>query len=148
VILHVRRHYLPNDTVVTVDDHGDPHQVPAEPGTVSEPGLVIYRFGVGLFYANAARLVEEAMALVDVDHPPRWFVLLAEAIDDVDYTGGQTLAELADGLAERGIAFAVAGASDHLREELGRFGVTEKIGANRIFPTITEAVAAFRVSSS
>ena len=29
------------------------------PGTVSEPGLVVYRFGVGLFYANAERLSEE-----------------------------------------------------------------------------------------
>ncbi|MCU7722270.1 SulP family inorganic anion transporter [Actinoplanes sp. KI2] len=148
LILHVRRHYVPRDTVVTVDDRGDPHQIPAEPGAVSEPGLVIYRFGVGLFYANASRLVEEAMALVDVDHPPRWFVLLAEAIDDVDYTGGQTLAELADGLAERNVTFAVVAATDHLREELDRFGVTARIGTGRIFPTITEAVAAFRVSSS
>ena len=144
VVLHVRRHYLPADTVVSLDDEGRPRQVPAEPGAVSEPGLVIYRFGVGLFYANAPRLMDEAMALVDVPDPPRWFVLLGEAIDDLDYTGGQTLAELADSLADRKITFAVAVVSDHLREELGRFGVTERIGAGRIFPTIAEARAAFR----
>ena len=68
---------------------------PAEPGADTEPGLVVYRFGVGLFYANAARFTEEAIALVDVPEPPRWFVLLADAIDDVDYTGGKTLVELA-----------------------------------------------------
>jgi MFS superfamily sulfate permease-like transporter len=86
--------------------------------------------------------------LAEVDPAPRWLVLDAEAIDDVDYTGGQTLAELADGLAERRITFAVAAAGDHLRAELGRFGVTERIGADRIFPTIAEAVTAFRASSS
>ena len=143
VVLHVRRHYLPVDTVVSLDDRGRPRQVPAEPGAVSEPGLVIYRFGVGLFYANAPRLMAEAIALVDVPNPPRWFVLLAEAIDDLDYTGGQTLAELAESLADRKITFAVAAVSDHLREELGRFGVTERI-AGRVFPTIADARAAFR----
>lgn len=139
VLLHVRRHYMPVDTVVSLDDEGRPHQVPAVPGAVTEPGLVIYRFGVGLFYANASRLMDEAMALVDGADQPRWFVLLGEAIDDVDYTGGQTLAELADNLAERKITFAVAAVSDHLREELERFGVRA-----RVFPTVADARAAFR----
>ena len=75
------------------------------PGTVSEPGLVVYRFGVGLFYANAERLSDEVLGLVDVADPPRWFVLDADAIDDVDYTGGKTLLELASTSA-RGIVFA------------------------------------------
>jgi MFS superfamily sulfate permease-like transporter len=148
VILHVRRHYMPIDTVVSLDDQGRPHQVAAEPGAVSEPGLVIYRFGVGLFYANASRLMEEATALVDVPDPPRWFVLLGEAMDDLDYTGGQTLAELADSLAARDITFAVAVVSDHLREELERFGVTERIGAGHIFPTVADAQAAFRADTA
>ena len=72
---------------------------PARSGRPSlEPGLVVYRFGVGLFYANAARLTEEGYRLVDVPEPPRWLVLLADAIDDVDFTGGKTLVELADEL--------------------------------------------------
>ena len=66
------------------------------PGVVTEPGLVVYRFGVGLFYANATRLTEEALELVGGPEPPRWFVLHADAIDDVDYTGGKTLVELAE----------------------------------------------------
>ena len=48
------------------------------------------------------------IALVDVPEPPRWFVLLADAIDDVDFTGGKTLVELAQQLAERKVVFAVA----------------------------------------
>jgi high affinity sulfate transporter 1 len=123
IVLHVRRHYLPRDTIVTWDGHGQVHLEQSTPGVMSEPGLVVYRFGVGLFYANAQRLSDEAFALVDVSDAPRWFVLDAAAIDDVDYTGGETLAELAEQLTARKIVFGVVDATDHLRRELERFGV-------------------------
>ena len=58
VILHVRRHYTPRNRVVTWDADGQLTLSHPEPGTVSEPGLVVYRFAVGLFYANAERLAE------------------------------------------------------------------------------------------
>ena len=108
LILHVKRHYTPRDAVIGWDA-GDRITIrPPTAGTVSEPGLIVYRFGVGIFYANAERLSEEILGLVDVTDPPRWFVLDADAIDDVDYTGGRTLAELAGELHGRGIVFAVA----------------------------------------
>ena len=83
------------------------------------------------------------MGLVDVPDPPRWFVLDASAMDDVDFTGGKTLAELADVLGGRNIVFAVAGASGHLRRELDRFGVTERLGRERYFDTVQDARDAF-----
>ncbi|HEU4354649.1 MAG TPA: SulP family inorganic anion transporter [Actinomycetota bacterium] len=143
LLLHVKRHYSTRDSVVAWDQQGRPEERPPIPGAQSEPGLVVYRFSVGVFYANAARLMEEAMALVDVPEPPRWFVLLADAIDDIDYTGGKTLAELADQLAERGVVFGVAAASDHLWEELDRFGVTERIGREHAFRTLADVREAF-----
>jgi sulfate permease, SulP family len=143
VVLHVRRHYEPHDSVLTWDADGQLKLSPPEPGTVSEPGLVVYRFGVGLFYANAERLAEEVNGLVDIPSPPRWFVLQADAIDDVDYTGGKTLLELVDQLEARGIVFAVVGASAHVRKELDRFGITERIGAARYYDTLRAARDAF-----
>jgi SulP family sulfate permease len=110
---------------------------------VTEPGLVIYRFPVGIFYANAVRLSEEVMSLVNVADPPRWFVLDADAIDDIDDTGAQTLLELADHLKERGIVFAVADVSEDLRRELDRFGLTDKIGPDRYFDSLQAARDAF-----
>jgi MFS superfamily sulfate permease-like transporter len=148
VILHVRRHYAPRDAVVGWDADGQYTTYPPTPGTVSEPGLVIYRFGVGVFYANSERFSEEALGLVDVSDPPRWFVIHAEAIDDLDYTGGKTIAELVDELAERGIVVAVVDASPHLRRELDRFGVTGKIGEHRYYASLAAARDAFRAGSS
>jgi SulP family sulfate permease len=143
VILHVQRHYAPRDQVISWDASGRLSTNPPIPGTVSEPGLVVYRFSVGLFYANAEHFSEEALGLVDVPDPPRWFVLDADAIDDIDYTGGKTVAELVDQLAARRIVFAVAGASARVRDELDRFGITERIGQDRYFDSLPAARAAF-----
>jgi sulfate permease, SulP family len=143
LLVHVQRHYAPHDAVVTWDEQGRFRLAKPTPGTVTEPGLVIYRFPVGIFYANAERLSEEVMGLVNVPDPPRWFVLDADGIDDVDYTGAQTLLELADQLRERGIVFAVAEASDDIRRELDRFGLTDRIGPDRYFDSLHAARDAF-----
>jgi high affinity sulfate transporter 1 len=143
LVLHVRRHYTPADRVVTWDADGGLRWQPATPGMRSEPGLIVYRFAVGVFYANAARLAEEVLGLVDVPDRPRWFVLQADAIDDIDYTGGKTLAEVADQLAGRDIVFAVAGARPAVARQLDRFGVTAKIGPEHIFESIDAARDAF-----
>jgi high affinity sulfate transporter 1 len=146
LIVHVKRHFTPHDAVVRFDEQGHIRLAEPTPGTVTEPGLVIYRFPVGIFYANAVRLSEDAMRLVNVPDPPRWFVLHAEAIDDIDYTGAQTLLELADHLHQRGIVLAVAEASDDLRRELDRFGLTDKIGPDRYLDSLQDAREAFRNS--
>jgi sulfate permease, SulP family len=74
---------------------------------------------------------------------PRWLVLDTDAIDDIDYTGGKTLAELADRLNERGIVFAIADMGLHLRGELDRFGIIGKIGADHYYDGVERARAAF-----
>ena len=143
---HIDRHYRPNDAVVSRDEGGRVTLAAPSPGTVSEPGLVVYRFGVGIFYANAARFSEEVLALVDVPEPPRWFIFLADAVDDVDFTGGQTLVETAEQLEKRGIVFGIADVTDEVRAQLDRYGVTEKIGEDRYFGRLDAAFDAFRAA--
>jgi high affinity sulfate transporter 1 len=143
VVLHVKRHYSPQDAVVGWKPDGALELRKPTPGTVSEPGLVVYRFAVGLFYANAERFSEEILGLTETEPTPRWLVLDADAIDDIDYTGGLTVTEVADQLAARGVVFAVAGASDHVRAELDRYGLTRKIGADRYYDGVQAARSAF-----
>src|SRR5262249_41943648 len=112
----------------------------------SEPGLIVYRFEVGVFYANAGKLAEEVEGLVDVPDPPRWFVLDAVAIDDIDYTGGKTLVEMADQLADRHIVFAIANANHPVRRELALFGVTARIGDAHSFAPAEAARQAFHAT--
>ena len=114
--------------------------------SVSAPGLIVYRFGADVFYANATRLAEEVMGLVNVEKPPRWFVLDADGIDDLDFTAGKTLAELVDHLTERGIVFAVAEVHARVKRQLDLFGVTAKIGEEHVYTTVQDAVEAFEKS--
>jgi MFS superfamily sulfate permease-like transporter len=148
IVLHVRRHYTPHNLVLGLDARGHITTSPPRPGTVSVPGLVIYRFAVGVFYANAERLTEEALGLVDVPDPPRWFVLDAAAIDDVDYTGGKALAELSREFASRGIVFAISNAERRVHRELQRFGVIDEKAGQRWFDGVEDAVAAFHASTA
>jgi high affinity sulfate transporter 1 len=141
---HVRRHYNPHDSVISLDQQGRAVEIPAEPGALTEPGLVVYRFGVGLFYANASRFSTKILALVDVADRPQWLVLLAEAIDDVDFTGGQTLLELAARLHDRGVVFALANVQPEVIHELDRMGLVSLIGPQHIFATVDDAITAFR----
>jgi sulfate permease, SulP family len=144
---HVRRHYRPHDIVLTVSPGGRPMPMPVRPGARTEPGLVVYRFAVGLFYANATRLADEVLTLVGGPEPPRWFVLQADAIDDVDFTGGETLLELARQLAERKIVFAIASPQELVRSQLDRFGFTAAIGPEHVYGTLDDAFDAFHAAS-
>ena len=78
--------------------------------------------------------------------PPRWFVLDGSSIDDIDFTGGKTLAELGAQLRQSGITVAGASIRQAVREELERFDVT-RAGNVRVFDTVDEALAAFRAES-
>jgi MFS superfamily sulfate permease-like transporter len=144
---HVRRHYDAPDGIISRDDEGNTVEMPVSSDVQTETGLVVYRFGVGLFYANSTRLSDHVLALVGVAEPPRWFVLLADAMDDVDFTGGKTLLELAEQLADRNVVFCVA-AADRVMPELERFGIIDAIGAEHVFRSVDDAITAFRATDS
>lgn len=144
LVLHVRRHYRTVDVVLTRNDRGQltTEPVPA-PAAQIVPGLVVYRFGAGVFYANANRLSEEMLGLLAGERPPRWLVLDCAMIDDLDYTGGYTLAEVAGQLRRRGVVLALCEVDDHVRPQLDTFGIAGQVGAEHIFDTVDDAVAAF-----
>ena len=135
LLLHVRRHYAPADAVLAWGADGHVRSVDPAAGVLSEPGLVVYRFGAGIFYANAQHLTDELMELASGDNPPRWIIIDAAAIDDVDFTGGKTLAELSAQLRQQGTTLAFADTRGRVRREIERYGVTgpffDSIGAAR-----------------
>ena len=62
---HVRHSYRPHTMMLAPNATGRWVPVPATPGTETEPGLIVYRFGSDLFYANANRFADEVRALVE-----------------------------------------------------------------------------------
>ena len=149
VIDHLRRSYAPKDAVIVAAGAGHYRALPVASGGQLVPGLVVYRFSSGLYYANANRFHEEVLGIVDGADPAspvRCVVLDAAAVVDVDYTGGLTLKEVVGELHERGATFVVAQVSDEVRTELDRLGMTQLIGADAYFETVGDALIAHQSS--
>jgi SulP family sulfate permease len=144
-LLRIVRHSYRPHTGVFVVNEGDIWQVvPAVPGAVTKPGLVIYRFGAALFYANASLLAEQIRGLVGpTPSPVRWLVVDAEAITNVDYTAARVVLEIHQELADRGVVLVFARVPASLRADLDRHLLTEVIGPTQFFDRLHEAVAAF-----
>jgi sulfate permease, SulP family len=108
------------------------------------PGLLVYRYDAPLFFANAEDFKRRALESIDgADPPVEWFLLNAEANTEVDLTAVDALEEVRKTLAERGIVFALARVKMDLREDLAPTGLIDRIGEDRLFPTLPTAVTAY-----
>jgi high affinity sulfate transporter 1 len=108
------------------------------------PGLTIVRWESGLFFGNSKGFARQVKELVAQTEPkPAWVVFDAEATGDADFTATTMLLELIDTLAQQGVVFGVAEPNGHFQDTLQRAGITAKIGAKRIFPSVDSAVHAY-----
>jgi high affinity sulfate transporter 1 len=120
------------------------HDIDDYPDATLVPGLVVYRYDAPLCFANAENFRHRALAAVDASPTPvEWFVLNAEANVEVDLTAVDALDELRAQLEGRGIVFALARVKQDLRADLAAAGLVDRIGDERIFPTLPTAVQAY-----
>jgi MFS superfamily sulfate permease-like transporter len=149
IVIHVRHSYHPYDRLVTVAPDGSPTSSPIESGTQALPGLVIYRFGAGLYYANATLFTAEIMDLATTADPPlRWLVVSASAMGDIDYSGADSVRAVHEELASRGVTLVFAEVDPLVMRLLDAYGLSDKIGKANMYPTTREAVEAYRRTTS
>jgi MFS superfamily sulfate permease-like transporter len=149
LISHTRRGYSPHNTVLTPTPEGSWRPAPVASGAQAAPGLVVYRFAHDLYYANAQKLLDETLALTEPGgHPVRWLCVDGVAFDDVDFTGGATLVQVAHALRRRQVRLVFANVSDHVRGELDRSGVTELVGAGAYFDDLEQVGREFQRDAS
>jgi sulfate permease, SulP family len=138
----VQHSYHPHTALLVKDENGEWRIRPAVPGAVTEPGLVIYRFGAPLFYANANRFSEEIRGLVEQgSQPVRWLIVDAGPITRIDYTAARVVRQLYSDLARRETRLAFARVEPSLRDDLDRHHLTETIGPAQICDSLHEALA-------
>jgi high affinity sulfate transporter 1 len=144
-LLRVVRHsYRPHTAVLVQDPGGIWQLTPVVPGAVTEPGLVVYRFGAALFYANAGMFAGQIRGLAGPKPSPvRWLVVDAGAITNVDYTAARVVRDLQQDLALRGVELVFAHVQSDLKPDLDRHHLTEAIGADRMFDTLRQALGAY-----
>lgn len=121
------------------------HALADYPGAHQLPGLVVYRYDAPIFFANADDFAHSALRAVEEAEPPvYWFVLNAEAHDEVDWTAADAMELLRASLTERGIVFAMARVKQELRDDLIRIGFLTPASEKYVFPTLPTAVEAYR----
>ena len=142
---HVRHSYSPHTMLLAPDPTGQWVPMPATPGKETEPGLIVYRFGSDLFYANASLFTDEVRTLVKyAPTPVRWFIVDAGPITDIDYSAAQSVRDLLADLARQRVGIVFARVSPYLRSDMDRHNITAVISETRIFTTLHEAIAAVR----
>jgi high affinity sulfate transporter 1 len=123
------------------------HDVSSYPGAEQLPGCVLCRFDAPLIFANARTFREQIRALARSQPPPQWIIVAAEPITDVDTTAADMLEDLDEALNAQSISLIFAEMKDPVREKIERYGLTRTIDPHHFFPTLDDAVAAFRAQS-
>jgi high affinity sulfate transporter 1 len=145
----VRRAYSPKDFLVVVDQDGEPTYLAATPGAESLPGLLVFRFDAELFYANVSLFVDDIQRLIDsAPTPVRWLVLDCSSITDIDYSAGLHLAGLITALHAQKRVFAISDVDPSLIATMKKYGTLDDFDNAHIFPTVQDAVTAFRADTS
>ncbi len=147
IVDHLRHSYSPLNSVLVKSAEGHWQAVPVTPGARTEEGLVVYRFGTSLYYANAAKLLEDVAALVGHGAPLRWMVVDCAAIGDIDYTASTGLSKLVEHLRQRHVRLVLSSVLGPVRQQLDRYGISAALGAGAYYATPGEALEAFHAAA-
>jgi len=121
------------------------HSIERHPDAKTFSGLALYRFNSPITFFNAAYFKQRALAVADAAGPElRWFVIDAIPISDIDVTGVHALRDLEETLEGRGITLIVAGRRTEFLDWLRERGLYRSEHDKRIFPTLRQALRAYR----
>ncbi|WP_419908451.1 SulP family inorganic anion transporter [Hoeflea sp.] len=144
LVVHTRHGYRPKDLLLIREHAGRWRAKALDTGTQALPGLLIYRFGHSMYYANAERMKEEVLGLVDRADPAlRWLCIDISAVDDVDYTASGTLREINDALASRSITLVFAQDVDDINPK-SREQLRHRFGDAPIFDSLDDVLDRYR----
>jgi anti-anti-sigma regulatory factor len=101
-------------------------------GARTVAGLVVYRFGSGLYFANAVRFADDIALLTRSGPPLTWFCLDGAAIGDVDYSAAAVLARVQTRLRAAGVRMVLANINESVAAQLERYGLTASARPRRL----------------
>jgi sulfate permease, SulP family len=139
-----RRAARPRDAILGREP-GTPHWIPPDVGHSTEqvPGVIAYIIYAPIWYGNADYVRLRVREILEpAPQPVHAFVLDADAIADIDYTGARMLGELAAELKRQGVEFGMARCSHLVHHDLKHAGIVEVIGADHLYLTVEAAVNA------
>jgi MFS superfamily sulfate permease-like transporter len=121
------------------------HSLTRHPDAKTVPGLCLFRFNSPVVFFNAPYFKESAIqAAIQAGPALRWLVLDAVPVTSTDVTGRHAMVELQRQLAAHGVKLAFAGRQTQITQWLETRGKAELAEGLLLFPTLSEAVRAFR----
>jgi sulfate permease, SulP family len=147
IVNHLRHSYSPLNSVLVRSSLGHLRPVPVQPGGRTEEGLVIYRFGTSLYFANAGKLAEDLMALLEHGGPLRWMVFDCAAIEDIDYTASAVLTKAVEQIQRQKVRLAVSSVLGPVRQQFDRYGISKALDPGAWYDSPGEAYAAFHAET-
>jgi MFS superfamily sulfate permease-like transporter len=102
----------------------------------------IVRFDAPLFFANATYLEDQINERLRAKQDLRHIIIVSNAISDIDASGEEALSLLVDRVRSSGVEISFSGVNESVMQVLERTHLIERIGRDRIFPTMERAVRA------
>jgi SulP family sulfate permease len=119
------------------------------PEAVTFPGLLIWRAGGPLFFANIGHLGEGLKAALAASRPPATHVLLdADSVSFIDTSACDGLSNIIKGLQSQGITFALARVRDSVRERMRLWGIEAAVGSTNFYERVSDGVRAWQKQES
>lgn len=139
------RQYHPRDAVLVRDgevsgwvtdrlDGDDTH-------VRSSKGLLVYSFESPLYFENISYFAHRLRrAMRNAKNPVTNIVIDAGAIDTIDYTASEELKLFLAKLQKTKIRISFAHVMPHVKEQFEYFGITDVIGVENIYATLSDAL--------
>lgn len=143
MVMHLTHTSRPKNVVLTVGPDQQRHERLVTAGVTSAPGLIVYRFAAGLYYANSARLVEDVRLLVhSAPEQVRLFVFDGSEVNTLDWTSAEAVRKAVQIVQDGGGQFVFVRLSEDAKRHLDYYGLTELVGGDPgCYPTALMALS-------
>jgi SulP family sulfate permease len=106
------------------------------------PGVRVVMFAGPLYFANAGVFRARLKQVIQQPGRPKALVLDAAGMINIDYTGATILRSVVDILDQEKIELALARLDPGVMNSLQESGILDRLGTNRVFDTVDQAVEA------
>jgi SulP family sulfate permease len=142
VLLHLGRTMRPAIVRLGREGYSEYYRESARSDTRPIPGVLIVRVDESLYFANVQHLDRQLRNMVSDEGDVDYLILVGSAINRIDGTALQSLAELIHDLHQGGIEVYISELSATLRQQITLATFIREIGPERFYDRTHDAVTA------
>jgi high affinity sulfate transporter 1 len=140
ILIFFKRNWWPEGEVLgrvaTLDGW---HSTEVYPAAEQVAGVVVFRWGAPLFFANSGIFRQEVRRIA-LDSSVRWIVIQCEAITDIDVTAADMLERLDREFNDRGVHLVFVELRSRLHELVVSYGLLETLDRTHFYDSIDDAL--------